>query len=265
MLLLLLACPVLLLAQSNSDTLTNQTIIQLTKIGLEPSVIINKLKSSTCSFDISTNALIRLNENQVSPEVINEMIKNVSNLDQNTVKTINIKDPNQPHRSGIYYFNQTNSDRPLSKIQVVRVSSYESGGGGYGGFGGTSTLAVLAGKTSRQQISSKSPIFYFYFNPENNLKDDWFENAASPNEFSLVKVIMKKDKRLFKVGGGSSYGYGTHESAGIPEKTKIDFKFEQISEGIFKITFTKPLSPGEYCFVFASETDKVFDFGIAKE
>jgi hypothetical protein len=169
------------------------------------------------------------------------------------------------HKSGIYYYNPTNKETPLKKIQVVRVSSYVSGGGGYGGFGGTSTSAVLNGGKSVQQITENNPVFYFYFNDENNIKADWFEGAASPNEFALVKVVEKKDKRLYKVGGSSSVGYGSHASRGIPEKTKIPFDFTQISEGIFKVTFKKSLEAGEYCFVFAAETGRAFDFGIPKK
>ena len=51
-------------------------------------------------------------------------------------------------------------------------------------------------------------------------------------------------------------------SEGIPEKDKINFDFTPISEGIYKVTFKTPLQAGEYCFVFASATSKVFDFGI---
>lgn len=40
-------------AQNNDDILTNETIIQLTKIGLQPSVIINKIQTSITKFDVS--------------------------------------------------------------------------------------------------------------------------------------------------------------------------------------------------------------------
>jgi len=251
-------------AQTRIDTLTNEKVIQLTKIGLQTSVIINKINSSVNIFDVSTDALIKLSKNNVSPDVINEMMKVTNNNQSEIEHKTNIKDPNVMHKSGIYYYNSDDPENPLKKIQVVRISSYTSGGGGYGGFGGTSTSAVLAGAKSKQQIDEQNPVFYFYFNTENNSKADWFEGAASPNEFALVKVIEKKDQRLFKVGGSSSFSYGSHESQGIPEKTKISFEFNEISEGIYKVTFKTLLQPGEYCFVFASEAGKVFDFGIHK-
>ena len=60
---------------NNEDILTNQTIIQLTKIGLQPSVIISKIRTSATKFDVSTDALINLGNNAVASDVINEMIK----------------------------------------------------------------------------------------------------------------------------------------------------------------------------------------------
>jgi hypothetical protein len=251
-------------AQIKVDTLTNEKIIQLSKIGLQPDVIINKINTSINIFDVSTDALIRLSENNVSPDVINEMMRINNNHKLDVEDKINSKNPNAMHKSGIYYFNQEDKENPLKKIQVVRITSFVSGGGGYGGFGGSSTSAVLTGGKSKQQVNEDAPIFYFYFDSDNNSKADWDQNAASPNEFALVKVIEKRDQRLFKVSGSSSFSYGSNSSVGIPEKSKIPFEFDQISEGIYKVTFKEPLRVGEYCFVFASETNKVYDFGIPK-
>ena len=55
------------------DTLTNAKIVQLTKIGLAPSIIINKIKTSVNLFDVSTNSLIDLSNNKVATDVINEI------------------------------------------------------------------------------------------------------------------------------------------------------------------------------------------------
>ena len=180
----------------------------MTKIGLQASVIINKINSSVNFFDVSTDALIKLSDNKVSSEVINEMMKITNKSELQNESKITSKDPNVMHKSGIYFYSPSDQENPLKKIRVVRVSSYASGGGGYGGFGGSSTSAVLTGAESKQQVDDENPVFYFYFNNENNKKDDWAEGAASPNEFALVKMVVKKNLRLFKVGGSSSMSYG---------------------------------------------------------
>lgn len=251
-------------AQTSEETLTNEKIIQLSKIGLQPSVIVNKIKGSKTNFDVSTDALITLNSAGVAAEVINAMMK--TSGEQNAAETdlIDSKDPNAMHRSGIYIFNSANIENPLSKIEVVRVSSYQSSSGGYYGVGGSSKKAVLSGFESKQQLTTSTPVFYFYFNPKENVKADWYENAASPNEFALVKVIdvPKKNIRLFKVGGSSTVGFSSSSHSGIPEALKIPFEFTLQKDGIYKVTFKEPLEEGEYCFVYAAATGKVFDFGI---
>lgn len=250
-------------AQTKVDTLTNDKVIELTKIGLQSSVIINKIKTSLNIFDVSTQALIELNKNEVLPEVINEMMKAENQKNASISNYIESKDPNMMHKSGIYYYNPADANNPLTKIQVIRVN-YKTSSGGYGGFSSSSTSAIISGKESRQVITESSPTFYFYFNTENNSKADWYENAASPNEFALVKVaeIARKDFRIFKVAGGASNGFTSSSNEDIPQKEKIPFDFTEIREGVYKVTFKQALVKGEYCFVYSSATYKVFDFGI---
>jgi len=61
-------------AQTNSDTLTNDKVILLLKAGLQPSLIITKIKTSITRFDVTTDDLIKLNSSGVPSEVINAMI-----------------------------------------------------------------------------------------------------------------------------------------------------------------------------------------------
>ncbi|MEI7663289.1 MAG: hypothetical protein WCK34_13865 [Bacteroidota bacterium] len=246
-------------SQTAVDTLTNDKVITLSKIGLQPSVIVNKIQSSYTLFDVSTNALINLSKQGVASEVINEMIK-TNNVHQSVVANgEDLKNPNAMHKTGIYYFNPTNTENPLSKLDPVKVS-YSTSSGGYGGFGGSSTTANLNGIESKMKIQDNNPTFYFYFDDQKG-NSDWFE-STSPNEFELAKLIVKRDKRFCKVGGSSSGFMSSSENSGIPQKDKIPFEYDKVKEGVFKITFTKPFKPGEYCFVFSSNTYKVFDFTI---
>ena len=247
-------------AQVKVDTLTNAKIVQLTKIGLAPSIIINKIKSSVNLFDVSTNSLIDLSNNKVATDVINEMMRVSNVINENT--QINSNDPNTMHKQGIYLYNPKDTANPLQKIDAGIVAGYRSSGGGYGGFGASSRMADLSGSESMMKINEENPVFYFYFdNTTVNRGGDWFQ-ATSPKEFMLVKLEVKKGNRFFRVGS-SSYGYATENSkSGIPQKYQIPFDYVLISEGIYKITLKKSFKKGEYCFVLASNTRKVFDFGI---
>ena len=73
------------------DTLTNAKIIQLTKLGLQPSVILLKMHSSVTHFDVSTDALVNLSTNSVSTDVINEMMNMSVGHDTELENQVNLK------------------------------------------------------------------------------------------------------------------------------------------------------------------------------
>jgi len=259
-------------AQNNDDILTNETIIQLTKIGLQPSVIINKIQTSITKFDVSTDALIKLSNNSVSSEVINEMIKVNTNHKSIEVTQKDANNPNAMHSPGIYYYNPNDPEKQLKRVDPTVVGSTETHGASYYGYGGGGSISKISGGDSKLQLNDQSPTFYFYF--ENNaspmINNWWFAVATSPNEFALVKLIEKKDSRSFQTGKVSSGGGYSGSSSGIPEKVKVPFDYTEIAEGIYSVTFKQPLKSGEYCFVYASSApdrysnNKIFDFGILK-
>jgi len=264
-------------AQPKYDTLYNKTIITLTKIGLPPTTIISKIRTSITSFDVSTDALIDLSSNGVNGDVIDEMIKISDNANTSAANEINSSNPNVMHKQGIYYYNPNNLTKQLKRVDPSVVSS--SKGGGFGqalaqsasyGIAKITTRSSLSGPNSIMQITETNPTFYFYFkNDENVNADSWFfANATSPKEFVLVWLYKKKNERVMETGSGNFYG----SSSGIPEKEKIPFDYIEVSEGIYKVSFNTPLKEGnEYCFIYSSAApekwstggNKVFDFGIS--
>ncbi len=251
------------------DTLYNETIISLTKMGLPANTIINKIETSIVSFDVSVNALINLQENDVHGDVINSMILR----NDLAIKTSNSKNPNDMHNAGIYLYDSNNKEHPVRIVDPTVVSSNKTGGFASGvaqdltmGISKSKIKSIVSGENSRLQINSTKPIFYFYFDNQTVVNsDNWFfATASSPNEFACVGLKPKKDRREFIVGSTNAYG----ASSGIPTKMKIDFQYEKMSDGIYKVTFETPLEPGEYCFMYASDTptrftnNKIFDFGV---
>ncbi len=250
-------------AQTKTETLTNVKIMQLSKIGLQPSVIISKIRTSKTNFDVSTEGLIDLSDSGVDPAVINEMMKSdthASNASSN--------DPETMHKPGIYYYNQSN----LKRVDPTVTSTNKSGGLGTSvaqsmtyGIAKNKERTNLAGNKSHLQINGENPTFYFYFKSDENANgDSWFfATATSPNEFVLVALTENKDNREMVIGASNAYG----SSSGVPNKIKMPFDYTEVSEGIYKVTFTQPLKKGEYCFLYTSTTpsrynnNKVFDFG----
>lgn len=68
-------------SQTNADVLTNDKVLSLLNNGIQPSVVINKIKNSVTDFDVNTNDLISLNKKGVPPDVINAMIKSNNHTD----------------------------------------------------------------------------------------------------------------------------------------------------------------------------------------
>ncbi len=261
-----------LCAQTKTDTLTNEKIIQLSKIGLQPSVIINKIQTSVTRFDVGTDDLINLNNNQVASDVINEMMKVATEQQVAVAYQKDMNDPATMHSPGIYYYYPNDKNKPIRKVDPTVASSGHSGGGSFYGFGGSKETSIISGGKSKMQINETMPVFYFYFEHNTNPFADnwWFATATSPNEFVLVKLDETKSSRVFQIGSTTTIGGFGGGNSGIPEKVKVPFTYEQVSDGIYKVVFQQALKPGEYCFVYASSTpnrysnDKVFDFGIPK-
>ncbi|MEI7492791.1 MAG: hypothetical protein WCK92_15420 [Bacteroidota bacterium] len=259
-------------AQNNGDILTNETIIQLTKIGLQPSVIISKIRTSTNKFDVSTDALLKLGQNSVAADVITEMIKVDSEHKSEEINQKDANNPNAMHSPGIYYYNPNDPEKQLRRVDPTVVGSSETHGAHYNGIGGGGSISNITGGESKLQIEELTPTFFFYFeNNSNPLMSNWFFAAAtSPNEFALVKLHESKKSRSFETGRSSSGGGYSGGSSGIPEKAKIEFEYKEVALGIYSVTFKTPLKHGEYCFVYASmapdrfSNNKVFDFGIPK-
>ena len=259
---------------NDSDVLTNEKIIKLSKLGLQPTIIVSKIQTSETSFDVSTDALIRLSDNGVSADVISEMMKIDNKAKKAYASKLDIKDPNKWHKPGIYLYDPNDAENPVRQVDPSVASGIKSGGLGVAlaqayssGIATNNLKSSLAGKFSRLQITNPNPVFYFYFESNNNPNnDDWFfATASSPNEFVLVRMEQSKSKRTLIVGSSNYYG----SSSGIANKS-IPYDYVKIADGIYKVTVKQPLKAAEYCFAYASSVpnrysnDKVFDFGVPK-
>lgn len=262
-------------AQTKIDTLTNAKVIKLSKLGLQPSIVITKIQNSYTIFDVSTDGLINLSDNGVPSDVINEMMRIDAQSKNAIANQRDMKDPLTKRPTGIYFYNPKDSIEPLKQVDPTVISTNKSGGLGIAlaqaytmGLAREKVKSSLSGGNSHLQIEENSPVFYFYFErTTDRTADSWFfATATSPNEFVLAKLNENTNNRVLQVGDMNAYG-GT---SGVSNDAKIPFDYVKVSEGIYKVTFKKPLKIGEYCFLYANATptsfsnDKVFDFGIPK-
>lgn len=265
---------------TNQEIVTNNTVIELYKAGLGKTVIISKINTSVCQFDLSTEKLIELKKSGISDEIIDAMLayksgNNNSNISPNNQQTQNaVTKGDLP--SGIYYCK--GSPCELVELEPSVYSQAKTGSGlltaiTYG-LAKTKNKATLSGDKANLQIEDSLPAFYFYFdksqsgNLSGSQQMGWFSAATSPNEFLLVKFTLSSDKKSREVVTGSWNSYEGMTS-GIDNAQKISFKHEKVSQGVYKVYLEKAIPKGEYCFMYAGGTtaygsplQKVFDFGI---
>jgi hypothetical protein len=280
-----------LIGQNKQEILTNQTIIKLVKSKFGDDAVISKINNSNCDFNIGTDALITLKENNVSERVINIMVEKQTKIDNEIAKS---KSKNSDGNENIFpesgiFFKQDGKYVPLDATLVTSNNKKNMGcfGGclsiyGFGKFFSNKIKSQIEGNEANYQFN-KMPEFYFNFEKtnrslnnanNNNLMDEYFKNvkASSPNEFKLVKLDVSKGKREYV--SAKIKGNGEADNS-IDDNYIINFKYTKVSDNVYKISFPTPLTPGEYCFVYLANNEnpnpylvntkggnRVFDFGI---
>ena len=248
------------------DILTNKDLLQMAELGMGDAIIISRIENANNDFDVTTPALLVLKKAGLNDAVLAKVIEAGNNAAR---KVVDPNDPLAPHRPGIYYFDEagtlvellpTVTSETKDKGQLATRFSY--------GIAKTKIVSKVTGASARTQLPT-SRVFYFYFNQQSTSFDQntiafyGFQQATSPNEFTLAQLNEKDEHRELQTGARNYY---TSE-IGIDEKHGRSFEIEQIASGVFKVTPIE-LLPGEYCFVYAGAApyeraqQKVYDFGV---
>jgi hypothetical protein len=259
---------------TQAEALTNADVMKMVEAKLSDDLIISKIRASACSFDTSTDAILKLKSQGVSDAVIQAMVTAGAPPVQRPTAATPPQDPNNPlspHTPGIYWLTKNNGGQRLTRLEA---SSF--GGGKTAGMFGMAMSyglkkakmkAVLAEAHAPLRIGEPSPEFWFYI--EDAAAQGFgrvpLAQASKPEDFLLAKMeVHEKERQLvvtqMSVFGGSSSGPGS--------KDVIPFQVQKIAPGVFKVTVSKPLGPGEYCFVppsgmaVATAGGQLYDFGI---
>lgn len=191
----------MLFAQSD-EVMTNYSVMTMLKKGLSKQIIITKIKKSPNKFDISTEALVFLKENNVPDDVITLMVEQAGETMPTEPAPIKSKpqtyssssgsssgkpqnsSSNSPllpqyakevadvlpnlFESGIFYYNVR--EGKYTKLDATVVTGNKSGGFGQGiassltmGLSNTKTTSSLDGAKANLQVKNTNMIFYFYF------------------------------------------------------------------------------------------------------
>lgn len=259
---------------SSAETLNNNTVIALVRAGLGPDTVVAKINASRGTYDTSTNALIELKQANVPDAVIAAMVnRSKSPVMANAIVDNANPDPLAPHSPGIYVLDPRGSGKMVRIDATISNQLKTSDLWGYALTSGLSSMkmkAVIPNPTARVQATSRRPAFYFYFNQSSVLASitdfstSFTANATSPNEFSLIRFDPKKDRREASV---ASINILSGMKSGISDKARVQFTYEDIAPGVFKVAPNADLAPGEYGFMYsigaqAGSTARIFDFSV---
>lgn len=256
-------------SQLAAETMDNSAVLALSKAGLSDDLIIAKINTEACGYDVSTNNIIALRSAGLSDKVISVMVLRCASANQlkGLVGDDSSSDPKVRHSPGIYVMENWLSPNVLQPIHPTRSGGMKTSGNGSIVFPLVAKL-VVPGMQSRMPVHTSSPVFYFYFNPSDQKVADFgtesSDGTQSPEEFSLIKMKPRKDTRELEMGRASAYG-GSIVSfrKGLSLKNAIKFSVEGQGVGIYKVSPNAALDNGEYAFVFTGgEGSRIFDFSV---
>lgn len=250
----LVSCAVLLLllasaaAQELTKRFSNNDIVEMVSLGLSDDVIIDKIRNSgdEAKFDTSVEALKALKAAKVSDAVIRVMINPkaaappaVTAVSAPAAVAAPVDDPNLPPKEvGVFW----KDGGKFIFIEGQNVSQAKIGGRAahYFSYGIASKHwnGVVSGPTSRNKVKENRPVFYLYV-PEN----------SGPQDYVLVKLDKKDDRREFEVGKIGGWGGG---KSGTKDSKRQGFEFERVAARTYKLVINDELKPGEYGLFYQS-------------
>lgn len=256
---------------AQDEMMTNDEVISLVKAGLSKQIIINKIRTSKSNFDVSTNALIKLKQAGVDDEIVTAMqeAKSGKTIPTTTNLIVSNGDPNDPmspHSVGIYYYTERDGQRKMTEMQPNVVTQTRAGGM----FGSAMTYGILKvkvkakvpGVSANLQVADTQPVFYFYLNENDNSMRAVKAFPANINQFQLIKFHVKDKGREVTVGKANAFG----GKFGISDEYLVEFSYEKVKDGVFKVTPKQILANGEYGFYLLGTGEGTgatfFDFGV---
>ena len=110
-------------AAKPAEILTNISIIELGSLAFDDAVIIEKIKTSKCDFDVSMDGLKLLKQAKISGAVIQAMIASkapaaptAATASTSAEVAGDPNDPKAPHKAGVYLSEDVGGQKKLTKI-----------------------------------------------------------------------------------------------------------------------------------------------------
>jgi hypothetical protein len=180
----------------------------------------------------------------------------------------------EKHAPGIFVDtigNEGGPTRLVGRVFIQDTGSYKKAIF-TGGFKSIPIMGTLPTAKAVSRIKAGSPTFNFYLDLELKSQsnppsldsfaglgggDGMPQSARSAEEFHLLRMRVKDDKREAQIGATKSQGFES--------KDTVAFTTKAMGTGAFIVTPKEPLAPGEYGFYFAGmggAGGQLWDFGV---
>lgn len=246
-----------------AESFDNDAIVALTKAGLGEDVLLAKIGTMPCGYDVSTSAIIALKGAGVADLVIAAMVDRCMGSAMAQGSAASSNDPTVKRNPGVYIDLGESEAHDLQQIRPTVATTGKVTGNGSLLFPYKAKMGV-AGPNARMIAKGAQPSFYFYFETADARVSDFGVSgsiaAQSPSEFTLVKFNTKKGQRELVVGKATMF----NTNLGIDPKETVPFTIEEIGDSIFRVLPQMPLDGGEYGFVlrFGGDSYRIFDFSV---
>lgn len=244
-------------ATTREGALTNQDVIKLSQIGLEPDVIITKINTAQqVAFKLETDDLIALKNAGVNQDVISAMMKRASNPGGVGGGGSPLGAPAMAVTPGPYGYASLSVGQDILVRLVDNKGDSQDLSSIQGHMGTTwavfTTFMFMDFPNMHASIRTKDPKPYLLI------------QTAKPPEgrFFLVRCEVNDGDHTRSVKMGKS-GMFANKDFGVPDGDwTIAFTVKKIQPGIWRMDPEQPLKPGEYGVW--GPTQELYDFGVDK-
>lgn len=283
--------------QAQNETVTNETVVQLLKEGFTSEDIIGLIETSTTRTITFSLPFMRELKAAGADSSLIQYIQKIAKTDFGYEGVLWWNTGDKPKKILRSQFEKEQSGFNLGTLAAAAVVGTVAGSAlagaapspGVGAAIGAGSVLlsstgkdvnklVLMGTTSKNVVNTTTPVFRFYLpkNDQNSFGKEggnWYmeimNEVQSPNEFQVVKLKQKKNRRTFV--DGASFSMAGFSSSNAKKRVTVDFEINEINNSTFEISFKEPIEPGEYVFFWknglANEVFRQhvfgFDFSIA--
>lgn len=224
-------------SQAKEEVLTNDSVIQLLKVGLDEDSIISKVQITKCNFDTSTQGLINLKQAGASNRLIQVMINSAKDAKNATsvpamggAPTGNADTASYPNEMGVYI----KKDGQWVDVQP-EVVNWKTGGV----LKNIATAGIVKGDVNgningpHSRNAVKAPMEFVIVAAE----------GVAITEYQLIKLREQKDYREFRTVTG-----GVLHASGGATRDLLQFEGTKVASRTFLVNLPT-LGAGEYGFL----------------